>query len=315
MEGGRDATLPFHLRNSPVRGRVARLDEVLDDVLRRHNYPEEVNLIVAEAAVITVLVGQLVNPGWKFSLQFRSDGPLRMLAADYIAPTVASEPARIRAYASIRQNGFDARSSNLISCTDKGYLAMLIDRGDGREPFKGLSEITGTSLAECAENYFLKSEQIPTRIAVATGLTGGNGKPNRRAGGMMIQRMAESSRPHADAPASDTQGLASSDEDWARACALFATAEPDELLGPEPSAPELLYRLFHEDVPVAAAAQPVMFGCTCSAERVRQSLSIYSAKDIATMTNENNVVTADCEFCGTRYELDPQELGFEAASQ
>jgi molecular chaperone Hsp33 len=75
---------------------------------------------------------------------------------------------------------------------------------------------------------------------------------------------------------------------------------------------DLLVRLYHEEGPRVFDPQPVGFGCTCSEERVRQSLSIYSAKDIATMTTDEGIVTADCQFCGAHYELDPNTLGFEA---
>jgi molecular chaperone Hsp33 len=57
---------------------------------------------------------------------------------------------------------------------------------------------------------------------------------------------------------------------------------------------------------------PVSFGCTCSEARVRESLSIYSAKDIAYMTKDDGRVTADCQFCGAHYDLDPLTLGFQA---
>ncbi|MFA7434441.1 MAG: Hsp33 family molecular chaperone HslO, partial [Gemmobacter sp.] len=85
-----------------------------------------------------------------------------------------------------------------------------------------------------------------------------------------------------------------------------------ELIGPRVSPTELLVRLFHEEQPRVFDAQPVRFGCTCSVERVRQSLSIYSTKDIGTMTTEDGIVTADCQFCGAHYVLDPATVGFEA---
>jgi len=70
--------------------------------------------------------------------------------------------------------------------------------------------------------------------------------------------------------------------------------------------------LFHEEVPRVFDMQPVRFGCTCSEERVRNSLSIYSAKDIETMTTDEGVLTADCQFCGAHYRMDPSTLGFDA---
>ena len=90
------------------------------------------------------------------------------------------------------------------------------------------------------------------------------------------------------------------------------TAEEIELIGPTVQPTDLLVRLFHQDAPRVFDAQPVVFGCTCSSDRVRQSLSIYSARDIGHMTTDDGIVTADCQFCGSHYEFDPKTLGFEA---
>ncbi len=310
-----DAIFPFHLQESPVRGRIVRLSGVMDDLLERHNYPEAINSVIAEAVVLTALIGQLVNFGWKFSIQFRSDGPLRLAAADYLAPETEGEAAKVRAYASFRHEELKSFGGNLVSAGSQGYLAMLIDKGDGREPFKGLTPLSGKSLSECAEEYFRRSEQIPTRVSVATGWATGNGMRSRQAGGIMIQRMAPASGIHKgrEGPIEGGQQV-DRDEDWTKARAIFSTIDGDELLGPEPSPSDLLYRLFHDDLPMVADCQPVEFGCTCSAERVRTSMSIYSAKDIARMTTKQNLVVADCQFCGAHYELDPSELGFEAAA-
>ena len=103
-------------------------------------------------------------------------------------------------------------------------------------------------------------------------------------------------------------------EDWNRATLLLNTVEPLELVGPTVHPTDLLVRLFHEEGPRVYDAQPVEFGCTCSPDRVRQTMSIYSAKDIATMTTDDGIVTADCQFCGAHYEFDPATLGFEAAN-
>jgi len=93
---------------------------------------------------------------------------------------------------------------------------------------------------------------------------------------------------------------------------LLDTVEELELIGPTVSPDDVLVRLFHEETPRVFDAQPLRFGCTCSEERVRQSLSIYSAKDIAKMTTAEGRITADCQFCGAHYDLDPATVGFEA---
>jgi len=96
---------------------------------------------------------------------------------------------------------------------------------------------------------------------------------------------------------------------------LLNTVDSLELIGPVVPPTDLLVRLFHEERPRVYDAQAVKFGCSCSSDRVRQSLSIYSAKDIAHMTTPEGIVTADCQFCGAHYQFDPKTLGFEATEK
>ena len=95
-----DTVLPFQLDRSSIRGRIARLDGVLDHILTRHDYPAPVATAVAELALLTALIGQTVKLRWKLSLQVRGNGAIRTIAADYYAPETEGEPARIRAWAS-----------------------------------------------------------------------------------------------------------------------------------------------------------------------------------------------------------------------
>jgi len=103
------------------------------------------------------------------------------------------------------------------------------------------------------------------------------------------------------------------EENWTRVNFHLDTVEDLELIGPSITPATLLTRLFHEENPRIFDAQRVEFGCSCSEEKVRQSLSIYSAKDIETMTTEAGTVTADCQFCGAHYVLDAKTVGFDAA--
>src|SRR6056297_760868 len=95
-----DTVLPFQLDRSDIRGRVARLDGVLDRVLEQHDYPPAIEALVAEMALLTAMIGQTIKLRWKLSLQVRGNGPARLIATDYYAPTSEGDPARVRAYAS-----------------------------------------------------------------------------------------------------------------------------------------------------------------------------------------------------------------------
>ncbi len=315
-----DTVLPFQLDASDMRGRVARLDGVLDGILKQHDYPLAVEALVAEMALLTALIGQTMSLRWKLSLQVQSKGPVRMIATDYYAPEKEGEPARIRAYAS-----FDAERLTDGAPFDQvgeGYFAIMIDQGQGNQPYQGITPLTEGSLAKCAEAYFAQSEQLPTRFELSFGKSSEPGSPEHwRAGGIMLQHMPKAS-PFAASGEGDGAILTAEDlvqgeeaEQWNRVNILLATVEDLELIGPSVSPSELLIRLFHEEQPRVYDAQAVRFGCTCSEERVRQSLSIYSAKDIGTMTTDDGRVTADCQFCGAHYDLDPASVGFEATKE
>ena len=311
-----DTVLPFQFDRSAIRGRMARLDGVLDHILSRHDYPAPVAAAVAELALLTALIGPTVKLRWKLSLQVRGNGAIRTVAADYFAPETEGGPARIRAWAS-----FDAeRLAEGVPAFDQlgqGYFAVLIDQGEGTTPYQGMTPLAGGSLASCAQTYFEQSEQLPTKFELTVGRSRMAGQQDEhwRAGGIMLQTLP------AATPAAETedgivqtadilQGAES--EDWNRSTILMATVEAIELVDPNLPLPNLVFRLFHEEEPVSFERQDIHFGCSCNADRVRSTLAIYSAKDIAHMTTDAGIVTADCQFCGAHYEFDPQSLGFEA---
>ncbi len=314
-----DTVLPFQLDTSDTRGRVARLDGVLNGILKQHAYPPQVEALVAEMALLTALVGQTIKLRWKLSLQVQSKGAVRMIATDYYAPQAEGEPARIRAYAS-----YDADRLTEGAPFDQigeGYFAILIDQGEGNTPYQGITPLDGGSLSACAEAYFAQSEQLPTRFSLSFGRSSEPGVAEHwRAGGVMIQHMPKASPLMAKDDEGSGDILSVSDllsgepeENWNRVNILLDTVEEMELIGPVVAPTDLLVRLFHQEEPRVFEAQAVRFGCTCSEDRVRQSLSIYSAREIATMITPEGRVTADCQFCSAHYDLDPATVGFEAA--
>lgn len=314
-----DTVLPFQLDLSGIRGRVARLDGVLDQVLKQHAYPPVIEALVAEAALLTALIGQAVKLRWKLSLQIRGNGPARLIATDYYGPAAEGEPARIRAYASYDADRLD-HDAKPFSQIGQGYFAVMIDQGEGMVPYQGFTPIAGGSLSACAETYFAQSEQLPTRFAVVFGNSQVPGEgPHWRAGGVMLQHMPQVPGSVAAEAGSGEGGLLThadilageESENWSRVNILLDTVEELELVGPQVEPTDLLVRLFHEEGPRAFEAQPVRFGCSCSADKVRQTMSIYSQADIRKMTTPEGIVTADCQFCSAHYEFDPKTLGFD----
>lgn len=316
-----DKILPFQLDLSDIRGRLTRLDKTLNDILSQHSYPPLVEALVAEATVITALIGQTINLKWKLSLQIRGNGPIKLIATDYFAPSKNGELGTIRAFASFNEPNLDIGEKNPFEQLGKGYFAVLIDQGPNTEPYQGITPLTGGSLHKCAETYFAQSEQLATRFALTIGKSQTKTKKiSWQAAGLIIQKMPKKTeRGVVKKEGSTNQLLASADllqgqesENWSRVNFHIDTVEELELMGPHISKIQLLNRLFHEENPRVFEAQSIKFGCTCSADKVRNTMSMYSSKDIETMTTADGDVTADCQFCGAHYIMDPTKLGFEA---
>ena len=154
--------LPFEVAALDLRGRLTRLGPALDDILTKHDYPPPVGKLLGEAIVLTTLLGSSLKFDGRFILQTQTDGPVSFLIVDFQAPD------RLRAYARFDAKRLkDGQDSGAL--LGKGHLAMTIDQGPDMSRYQGLVALEGGSLEDAAHEYFLRSEQIPTRVRLAVG--------------------------------------------------------------------------------------------------------------------------------------------------
>lgn len=301
--------LPFEVKPLGVRGRVVRLGAVVDDILHRHDYPPAVSALLAEAVALTAMLGASLKFAGKFILQTRTDGPVDMLVADFVAP------GGIRGYARFNRErvatlvqGGQATQAALFG---KGYLAMTVDQGPDMERYQGIVALDGGNLTAAAQTYFAQSEQIPTTLRLAAGplLARGAGGESWRAGAIMVQHLPRDggSSPlpvsSGDVPEGAEEEVAEND-DWVKARLLLETAEAHEMLDPQLTPEALLYRLYHEDGVTVYAEQALVRHCTCSHDTVSGMLRGFPPEDRADMV-ENGAIKVTCEFCSTSYSFAP----------
>ena len=310
-----DAVLPYEVDALDVRGRLVRLGPALDEILTKHDYPAPVGKLLGEAIVLTTLLGTALKFEGRFILQAQADGPVSFLVVDYKAPD------QLRAYAR-----FDAARLGEIrdsgTLLGRGHLAMTIDQGPDMSRYQGLVALDGGSLEDAAHEYFLRSEQIPTRVRLAVGeewRSNDGGKHRWRAGGMLMQflpkapeRARQADLHPGDAPEGVEVHAVAEDDAWVEARSLIETVEDVELIDPELSGERLLYRLFHERgvrvfKPLVLKAQ-----CSCSRDAVASMLKSFSPDDRAAMVKDDKVVVT-CEFCSSVYDFTPDEAGVEDA--
>jgi molecular chaperone Hsp33 len=308
-----DAVLPFEVAALDLRGRLTRLGPALDELLAKHDYPAPVAKLLGEAIVLTTLLGSSLKFDGRFILQTQTDGPVSLMIVDFQAPD------RMRAYAR-----FDAKrlapGLDSAALLGHGHLAMTVDQGPDMSRYQGLVALEGGNLEDAAHEYFLRSEQIPTKVRIAVGEEwrgGGDGPKHRwRAGGMLLQFLPKA--PHraqrdlapGDAPEGVELDAAPEDDAWVEGQSLIATVEDIELIDPDLSGERLLFRLFNERGVRVFAPLPLRAQCSCSRDAVSGMLNNFAPQDRADMVKDGKVVVT-CEFCSSVYEFTPQEAGVE----
>ena len=291
-----DLVAAFQIDGWPVRGRIARLGPAVDEILTRHDYPEAVANLLGEACALASLVGSSLKFDGRLIVQAQGDGPVAYVVCDY------DSNGSLRGYCRYDADRVAEASKGVLrpgarTLLGEGVFVMTIDQGPDTERYQGITPIEGETLALCAERYFDQSEQTPTRVRLAVGQLATETGLVWRAGGMMLQNIAED----------DARG--STQDVWERAQALFETLGEDELIDPLVPPELLLFRLFHEDGVRLEQARPLQAFCRCSQERIFTVLQSFSAEERADMVEADGRIKVTCEYCSRTYAIAPGQVG------
>jgi len=285
----------FQIEGEPVRGRVARLGPAIDEILTGHNYPEPVANLLGEACALAALVGSNLKFDGRLIVEARGSGPVRYVVADYDTSGGLRGYCRFDAEeVAAASQGFQRPGAR--SLLGEGIFLMTVDQGPSMDRYQGVTAIEGETLALCAEQYFLQSEQTPTRIRLAVGSLDVGEGPKWRAGGVLIQYVPEDD--------SGEQAV----EAWTRTQALFETVGEDELLDLQLSSNHLLWRLFHEDGVRVFGSKPLRAFCRCSQQRIEGVLRSFGPEERADMVEPDGKIHVTCEYCSRVYAIEPAAL-------
>lgn len=270
----------FLIERPDVRGVIVRLNDSWRTIRSREDYPPQVAALLGQAAAASALLTGHAKVEGRLSVQLKGTAPVRTLFAE------CTHAGTLRGLAHWSEPLPDALTPRALGAD--ALLAITIEnQGPGaREPqrYQGLVDLDADTLAAALENYFVQSEQLPTRLLLAADAD--------RACGLMIQMLP---------------GTSGDIEGWDRAQHLFATLGPDELLAAPPE--QLLYRLFHEDGVRVLASRPLAFGCSCSTGRVQAMLrGLGHDEALAAAEHTGGHAEITCEFCGQRYRFDLVEI-------
>jgi molecular chaperone Hsp33 len=268
----------YLFENVAVRGELVTVSETLEQVLANHSYPQPVKNVLAELLVATSLLTATLKFAGDITVQLQGDGPMSLAVIN------GNNNQQLRGVA--RVQGDIPENADLKTLVGNGYLVITIAPEEG-ERYQGVVGLEGDTLAACLEDYFLRSEQLPTRLIIRTGEHEGK----MAAGGILLQVM-----PAQNAQAADFEHLAT----------LTDTIKAEELF--TLPANDVLWRLYHEEEVTVYEPQAVEFKCTCSRERCADALKTLPDEEVDSILADDGEIDMNCDYCGSHYVFNAMDI-------
>ncbi len=267
-----DHIIPFAFESLPVRGEIIYLSRVWRRMLRAQDYAPVVQETLGHAAAATGLIAQSLKFDGSVTMQIQGAGELRMLVMQCTSQLELRGMAT--AAGAVTATTFD-------ELLQDAHCAITVDAGE--RPYQGIVEVGQHSLGASLENYFTRSVQLPSHVALVS--------DDRLSGGVLLQQMP---------------GQAIDDDDWTRLGLLAATLRAADF--PASAGPDLIGKLFNEDDVRVFAGRPVSFRCRCSKKRTDEILRLLGEAEIRDVLAEQGRVKITCEYCGRRRRYDAVDV-------
>jgi molecular chaperone Hsp33 len=272
-----DVLVRYLFTQRDVRGEIATVSESLQQMLQNHDYPYPVKQLLAELVVATSLLTATLKLDGDIAVQLQGDGPVRFAAVNGTAEQEFRGVVRLQA--EIGATGF----RDLIG---DGYMLVTITPKQG-ERYQGVIPLTGNSLTETLEAYFVQSEQLPTRLYLFTDIS----ENQSRAAGLLLQVL----------PVDPEKAK----QDFSDLVIVTDTITADELLNLP--AEQMLHRLYHDEEVELFPTQPIRFVCGCSREKCESAIISLGKTAIEEHIAEGKLEIT-CDYCNSTFRFDSDEL-------
>lgn len=268
----------YIFEQSHCRGELVQLNQSLNQIFDNHQYPQPVKQLLAELMAATSLLTATLKFKGDIAVQLQGDGPVSYAVIN------GNNQLQLRGMAKVTG---EIQNDDFKALLGKGHMVITITPDKG-ERYQGIVALEGDTLAECLERYFEQSEQLKTRLWIATDI---NDK-DTRAAGLFLQVLPVNQ--------------AKSKEDFQHLAVLTDTVKQEELLTLD--ATTLLTRLYHEDNPEVFPAQPIVFKCSCSREKTIGALVQVDKQSLLEQVAAEGILNVDCQFCLTRYQFSAEDI-------
>ena len=279
----KDKIRRFLFDKANIRGEITSLNDVWQFMQANHGYPEIIRQYLGEVVAASVLLSATLKFEGSMTIQASGDGALTLMVVE------CRNDFGVRGVAKYQESLINEIVDEMSDKPDiktllgDGTLIITIEQSKTKERYQGRVALEGNSIAEFLEGYLERSEQLETRIFLAS--------DEKAVGGLLLQQLP---------------GQNEDDDSWERITHLGSTIKPEELLGLDSQ--EILHRLYHEEDIRLFEQEAIYFKCTCSRDKVTNMLRSIGHQEASNIIKEQGNISVDCEFCGKGYQFDEIDI-------
>ena len=275
--------IPFQLSNNEVRGMIVRFDTVLYNIIKRHNYANNIESLLADTLTITACLGSRMKHDGVFTIQGKGSGDVHTLFAD-----ITSDGC-LRGYVGLKEN-FKNENVNLVKLMGSGHISFTLDQGKYSKRYQGIVQLE-EEISKATELYFSNSEQLETKFSTFNyyDIDEADRADLFPGGLIMLQKM----------PIKNKFLEETNKEVWELSRSFLSTLKKEEFLSRKLSSKDILFRLFSELKVITYNEIEIKDKCRCSQDRVQFALNNLGKKELSEIADENGDIKVTCEFCKT----------------
>ena len=226
------------------------------------------------------------------TIQIKGNGPIGNIVV--IASLENEKFANIRTYCNNPQVELPLKANGKIdvggAVGSQGYLNIIKQNNLTSSKYNGLIPLVSGEIAEDFAEYFVKSEQKPTAIALGVLV---NKVGVKRAGGYIINPMPDASN----------EDITKIEEALKNAKTISEMLDLGLTL-------EQIAKIVtgDENIEILEDDLDVGYKCNCSKERIELGIKSLGKEEITKIIEEDGKLDAKCHFCHKNYHFDIEDL-------
>ncbi|MCI8410993.1 MAG: Hsp33 family molecular chaperone HslO [Clostridia bacterium] len=283
-----DKIIKFLAYEGKISVICADTTNLVEEARKIHDLSPLATAAFGRMLTITTIMGtEMKGQKDKLTVQIKGNGPLQMMLA-----TTNNFP-RVKGYVANPHVDMPLNEFGKLDVGGavgfEGYINVIKDIGL-KEPYIGISPLTSGEIADDFANYFVKSEQRNSAVALGV-LVDKNGV--KSSGGYLINPMPDA-----------TEEEISKVEQ-----AIFKAGAMSKMLDQKLTLEEIAKRITgDEKVEIIEENITPIYKCDCSKEHMADGLASIGKEELEDIINTEEKAELECHFCNKKYEFSKEEL-------